>query len=165
MTDIAWAAGFLEGEGNFNFTNRSPAGSGRISGTVHLSAAQKEREPLDKLLRILGGKEPRQYHGLGPNKDKDAWVWRMFGASAVGVMFTLYPHMSARRRQQIRRALAAWRQSPGNRYRCKGGHNLLETQRIKHGARGGSLAGCLVCSRQRGREYQAARRAAMRAAR
>lgn len=88
--DLAWAAGFLEGEGNFRFNRGSP----------QVRASQKEREPLDRLLEIFGGRILRDKHPQGPY-----WFWSASGSRGRGIMMTLYSLMSLRRQQQIRWAL------------------------------------------------------------
>jgi hypothetical protein len=79
LRDIAWAAGFMEGEGSFTVRN--------------VSAPQKETEPLTKLVKWFGGRISRNAKGI--------YTWRISGARARGVALTLYPLLSKRRQQQI----------------------------------------------------------------
>ena len=91
--DWAWAAGFLEGEGCF-----SPE-----SGTdkrARMSANQKQREPLEKLLECFGGR-------IYAYKKRDLYLWMLRGKPARPVMETLLPMMSTRRQEQIKKSLAA----------------------------------------------------------
>lgn len=88
---IAWAAGFLEGEGSFS----------AMSGNDHrarITAGQKEPEPLTKLLAWFGGRiykqSKREYH---------SWILR--GHQAHSLMKVLRPQMSSRRQAQIDVAL------------------------------------------------------------
>jgi len=93
MRDIAWAAGFYEGEGTCNFA----------TGSQHIIVNQVEREPLDKLHRIFGGTvRPIKAHHMS----KPSWRWGAHGPRARGVMLTLYMLLSAKRRAQIRAVLA-----------------------------------------------------------
>lgn len=89
--DLYWAAGFLEGEGHFRKTR-----------TTHQATAdQCNPEPVAKLLEIFGGrvyKKPRTY------PHNDVWVWIACGARARGIMLTLYPLLSTKRQEQIRKA-------------------------------------------------------------
>lgn len=94
--DLAWAAGFLEGEGGFH-------GAHKIKGRVQLDAVQVQRDPIDRLQRFFGGKIV-QYKS-GPQR-RPAWRWIVFGGRARGIMITLYGFMSPRRQWQIRRMLA-----------------------------------------------------------
>jgi hypothetical protein len=118
-SDLAWTAGFLEGEGSFTREWRD-------HGAV-VRATQVERWPLDRLVALFGGSigaytrtDARHPHGFN--------LWNLKGTVAVGLMMTLYPMMSPKRRRQITAALTHWRagQVP-NRYRraCPYGHPYI----------------------------------------
>lgn len=88
--ELAWAAGFLEGDGWFQPQPR-------------VGATQVEWDPIARLVSMFGGavthKKPRtatQNHYL---------EWSVYGARARGVMMTLYPFMSPKRKAQIRASL------------------------------------------------------------
>src|SRR5690349_1350424 len=51
IADLAWAAGFLEGEGSFQRTGRPGK-----AGSMLVSAPQVNAEPLMRLQTILGGR-------------------------------------------------------------------------------------------------------------
>lgn len=89
MRDLAWLAGFLEGEGSF--------GWGKVQ------ANQTQREPLERIQKLVGG-------GIGTKRlsawsKKPAWFWQASGARGRGIMLTIYSFMSPVRRAQIRTAL------------------------------------------------------------
>lgn len=91
--NIAWAAGFLEGEGSF--------GCPRTSPTVQCS--QVQREPLERLQRLFGG---NIYEcGRARKKWKGYHVWSVYGEQAKRVMYAILPLMSPRREGQIMVAL------------------------------------------------------------
>src|ERR1051325_120006 len=94
VRDLEWASGFVEGEGNF----------GRTPTSERVTVPQVQREPLDRLQRLFGGKILVQRE-RGPHNSKQ-WYWRVHGSRARGVMLTLYSLMSTKRREQIRNALA-----------------------------------------------------------
>mgnify|MGYP001577332679 CR=1 FL=1 len=99
-TDIAWAAGFLEGDGCVSF----------FSGSPSAEAGQATTEPLEKLQRLFGGSI--YFYPKGKTCYKPGapfWVWRVNGARAVGLLLTLYTFMSSRRKRQIEKALTAWK--------------------------------------------------------
>ncbi len=79
-TELAWAAGFIEGEGSFGYQATSIIRAKQVS----------THEPLEKLVRLFGG---------GISVDS----WQLCGGAAVFVMFQLYPLMSKRRQEQIAR--------------------------------------------------------------
>lgn len=91
--DLGWAAGFLEGEGSF------PANATAVT------ACQKQREPLDRLRRLFGGRVYWRPEG----GTYGIYAWYLHGPSARGVMMTLFSLMSPRRKAQIRGALMRWR--------------------------------------------------------
>ena len=122
--EIGWAAGFMEEDGSFGFTNSTP----------RCVAGQKTREPLDRLQRLFGGKVcfTRKGGDLGRRTDRDhkypkgpMYHWAAYGRNAIGCMFTLYTDSSQRRRAQIRKAVAHWTFRPfyaGDRTHCPQGH-------------------------------------------
>ena len=96
--DIAWVAGFLEREGHFR---RSSTSRDRY-GTEHVSAGQVDPEPLCKLQEFFGGgihKKKRRTWGLN-----DILYWTVSGERARIPIRAVEPLMSARRRDQVRRA-------------------------------------------------------------
>lgn len=97
MRDLGWAAGFLEGEGCFW------SGTG---GTITAAAAQVNPEPIAKLLVLFGGRATKRTnkHGVLGDKGNDLWWWEVYGARARGVMLTLYPLLSQKRKDQIKKA-------------------------------------------------------------
>lgn len=118
--EIAWCAGFLEGEGCFSLHSKN--------GGIMVSALQVQKEPLDKLYRVLGGKMSfRERKNKNP-KNSDVWAWWVTGPRAASIMMTLYPFLSLIRKEQIKKALNVWKKIPpvGSRYvlKCKNGHAL-----------------------------------------
>lgn len=98
INELYWAAGFLEGEGSFTTDGR------RIGSSVRLQAGQVQREPLDRLLSIFGGKIMWRMQNSKP-----FYLWRLNSRRSAQVMLTLYVLMSPRRQEQIVSALKKWR--------------------------------------------------------
>lgn len=92
--DLAWVAGFLEGEGSFF------AQDGRWP---QVSATQVQEEPLSRLAALLGGKV--YYRPSRKANWKPTFWWRVSGPRARGVAMTVYGMMSSRRKEQIRSML------------------------------------------------------------
>ena len=90
LTDYAWAAGFLEGEGCFR----------KNGGSQCVVVPQVNMEPLVRLQAWFGGRIGRTHTREFPIN-----TWTVTGSRARGVMMTLYSFMSSRRKEQIRRAL------------------------------------------------------------
>ncbi len=95
--DIAWAAGFLEGEGSFGCPRVAP----------QIQAAQVNREPLERLQRIFGG-AIYACRARSP-KGRAYFMWNLNGTRAAGVMMTVAGLMSGRRFNQILAALTPWK--------------------------------------------------------
>jgi len=122
--DIHWVAGFLEGEGSFTASHN-------VHGTaVTISAPQVQREPLERLQRIMGGHIYRRGSGIH--------LWNLTrGAVVVGWMMTLFSLMSSKRQTQIKTALDVWQEVPSTRYQCRRGHHrtMLTTYIAANGTR------------------------------
>lgn len=97
-TDIGWVAGFLEGEGSF----------GWAQSRLFVTVSQKDREPLDKLNSLVAGRLYR----FEPKGRNPIYRWECSGPQASGLMMTVFSLMSARRRDQIAKALGSWRSIP-----------------------------------------------------
>jgi hypothetical protein len=90
IRDLAWAAGFLEGEGCF-------AHDPKFSRSM-VAAVQVQAEPLYRLAVLFGGHVKSRN-----NKAGKFYAWNIYGARARGVSLTLYPMMSPKRQAAIRR--------------------------------------------------------------
>lgn len=89
--DIAWAAGFLEGEGSFT------ARAGR-DWRARVSAWQKQYEPLSLLLLRFGG-------AIYTDHKRGLHQWVLRGQPAKDLMQVLRPRMTSWRQAQIDLAL------------------------------------------------------------
>jgi len=130
IRDLAWTAGFLEGEATFRLRVNTNRATGRSGGTNEISVPQNERAPLDRLRLLYGGNitarpERRQRHHIS----KPSYVWTLSGIAARGLMMTLYPLIAnPAKLAQIRTALDQWRTRPGTGIRnraktaCPKGH-------------------------------------------
>lgn len=98
LADLAWAAGFLEGEGHF---------AGSYSKTQTVRACQVQREPLERLQAVFGGNIPERkyWNYAAAHNSQPIYRWSISGARARGVMMTLFTFMSPWRQQQILTAL------------------------------------------------------------
>lgn len=121
--DIAWAAGFLEGEGSFNCRGK----------TVIVTATQVQPEPMYRLQHLFGGKLYRYRHA-NP-KHQPFLRWHLTHRDARGLMMTIYALMSPKRRQQIQAALAPWRTTKimsHLRTHCPKGHEYTATNTYRN---------------------------------
>jgi hypothetical protein len=145
--DLAWTAGFMDGEGHFNFQYTPVA-----------TAAQNDRELLDRLRGLYGGTvrwdaRPKQRNG-------GIHSWTVCGQVAAGLMMTLFPMLSQKRRAQIRASLGAWR-AKGRRIgegrtrtHCSRGH-LYDAVRSRRGRPPSRV--CRQCAAMMQRAYRKTR--------
>ena len=160
--DIAWTAGFLEGEGSFSMAIWKQ----KTYQTV-IAATQVQKEPLERLVAMFGGALnyfPRPKTGREGYIRQPIWRWSLSGVRARGLMFTLYQMMSPRRREQISHAIAIWktrRVAAQYRHACVNGH-LFST----HGATKPGYTTertrrrrCLTCHKESTRRYRAEKKA------
>lgn len=122
VKDIAWAAGFIEGEGSF----------GHVS-TACVRAAQVQREPLERLQKMFGGNirlQKRNRTNPRNANSADIWNWYIYGRRAASVIMTILPLLSARRFEQAVAALNTWKRGIGSaklrsmQTHCKNGHEF-----------------------------------------
>ncbi len=148
LRDIYWTAGFMEGDGSFLFGK---------SRHLTATASQVQRWPLERLQNLFGGRISE--HQPKNPKWSLIHVWTLTGATAAGLMMTLYSLMSEHRKGQIKQALDGWKTKkvPNVMKRsCPQGHPYTEenTRLYKNQRR------CLECARAGDRVRRALRRAA-----
>ena len=102
MVELGWVCGFLEGEGAF-VAAASSTGKYRYPG---ISAAQVQREPLDRLATLFGGVVHFDPRPNRPKNQNPVHYWRVSGLRAVAIMKLVRPHLSPRRQSQIDTALS-----------------------------------------------------------
>lgn len=92
-TDLAWAAGFLEGEGCFkiNFLR-----GGRNVGPA-VTATQVDKAPLERLQKLFGG-------GLKSEKARGVhsayWTWTVSTNFCRNELALLIPHMTGSKKKE-----------------------------------------------------------------
>jgi hypothetical protein len=100
MTDkeVGWVAGFIEGEGSFQVQ--------RIKGRCYprITAWQVDREPIDRLQNLLGGKICKVNRSVTMRKDgynrQDIYYWELRSKAAVDLLNRISPLLSTRRNEQ-----------------------------------------------------------------
>lgn len=142
LLEVAWAAGFMEGEGSFYAVK---VVNGRRAVGHYVCATQKQAEPLERLQRLFGGKLHTRVKPEGTYT-----YWQLCGPQAMGVAMTLYTLMSPKRQEQISAMIISWRERDSgynaNRAKthCLRGHEFTEENTYigKHGNRN-----CRACRR------------------
>jgi hypothetical protein len=88
-TEIAWAAGFFDGEGHV----------GEHGHGIVINIAQKQLEPLYRFRKAVGCRAMIGHHA------NDAWQINIGGLrEVVAVLDTLWPYLCEPKRQQALRA-------------------------------------------------------------
>lgn len=107
MTELAWLAGILEGEGCFLLTTKSKSNL----GYPQIAVSMTDKDVMDRIALLL---EASIYVKEDKRKEhyKDQWTARINGARAVSWMMTLYSFMGERRKAKIRQVLMEWRANP-----------------------------------------------------
>jgi|SRR5215831_5748931 len=84
---IAWAAGFIDGEGAVLIKRYAPC-HGQPDGkiTVMLDVNQKVPEPLFKLEEMFGGK-------VGYTESRNIYYWRIFGQASTRCLRVIRPYL------------------------------------------------------------------------
>lgn len=86
-SELAWAAGFFDGEGT-SYVARH--GRNRQHRRICITVSQKDRRPMDRFVAAVGGhvRENRLY------------VWHESSARAIEAMEKLWPYLSEPKREQ-----------------------------------------------------------------
>jgi hypothetical protein len=85
-TDIAWSAGFFEGEGHVKAAKR------RNDIWFAAEVAQVYRDPLDKLAKLFGGKVYGPYGPYKTNK-KPYFMYINYGQTGISMVKLMRPYL------------------------------------------------------------------------
>ena len=129
--DLAWAAGFLEGEGSFRRSE--------------VSCPQVQKEPLEKLQSLFGGTISLRVNSSIKSAWSDCWIWSLAGEPARWLMSILSGFMSAKRQAQIAKAIESYLGAY-----CKNGH-LRRGDNAQLNTNG--YFACRTCMRDSQRKY------------
>ena len=125
ISDINWAAGFLEGEGTFIsiLCGKKNNEGKRTSRSHRVCAGQNQLWPLLKLQRMFGGGVYKAY-----KESTDLFrVWYVHGSRARGIMMTLYSLLSPGRKLRVNKTLSQWNR---RKLVCKRGHPFSKENTI-----------------------------------
>lgn len=97
--EVAWAAGFWEGEGyikaHSHYKESKPYG-------IYISACQADKEPLLRLQKTFGGHLTGPYGPYNNVSKKVRYEWRITKLNeAIKFIQIIWPHLSEFRRRQI----------------------------------------------------------------
>lgn len=96
--DLAWAAGFLDGEGSVRIRRTWSKSTARRVYSVSLSAVQVEREPLERLVTLFKGTiNPKQQVNIRRANSSPYWAWMITGQRAVESLKGMLPYLTVKR--------------------------------------------------------------------
>ena len=110
--DLAWAAGFLDGEGCFQIGRYFDKRKGYQRYMARVGATQKRREPLDFLQRMFGGTIVGRFN---KNWNTTYWFWYLATQQAVSAAEKLIPYLRLKRAEA--ETLIEFRAIMARRYR------------------------------------------------
>jgi hypothetical protein len=146
--EIAWAAGFFEGEGCFFASFQKPRQNGTRIFRTHASLAQKDVSLLEKFKEIVG-------FGIICNNSKDVKAWKTSKVGEAEQLLEIFrPWLSNRRletaksllqkeKEQILRPLPQC---------CPNGHEYTEANTIYFGNKRGR--GCKTCRNEYAKQWR-----------
>jgi len=115
LSNIAWVAGLVEGEGNI----------GAIKSCPRIKVVMTDQDVIQKLATFW-----KHEHRLATSRPghKQAYTTGIYGTKAAQWLMTLYPFLGQRRRAAAKQALHQWRSRapriktchPERRYYAKG---------------------------------------------
>jgi hypothetical protein len=153
--DLAWAAGFLDGEGPFGLPQKIRRKDGSVWRRLRVSVSQNSEperpaEVLLRLQRILGGRIER--HG-----DADDFRWLIdSGARVQDVFARVRPWLGTVKQEQAQCVIDIYRSQvrrQGSTTKCARGHPY---DNVRVGG-AGSKRRCNACARMRSRMRRAAK--------
>lgn len=97
-TDLAYAAGFIDGEGCFYVGFRRGV-RGRRCFPCTVTVAQTERDSLQRLQGLFGGKV-YEAKTTGFSK-RPVWTWSIYGTDADTMVRLIMPYLRGKRAQAI----------------------------------------------------------------
>lgn len=92
--EIAWAAGFLDGEGYVGLSRCRHKGNTYDHFQVLVDVAQKRPAPLHKLVSLFGGRVVQRKNWYGT-----IFTWRLYGARAGVCLGQVLPYLVSKRQQ------------------------------------------------------------------
>jgi hypothetical protein len=106
VTDLAYLAGFIDGEGSFTMEPRKHPKSGLRCRIPEICASSVDREVIDWLHVKCGGSVSSKR--VKTDKHKALWCWTVRGSQAVAIADLLVPHLRIDRRRMRAEKLASF---------------------------------------------------------
>lgn len=94
---LAWAAGFIDGDGFITIQNRTNTVNGKIykGHYLRIGVCQATEVPLKELQKLFGG--TIRIKNSGPNKEKynrkTQWLWNLSTKQAADTLIQILPYL------------------------------------------------------------------------
>ena len=146
-SDIAWAAGIVEGEGCIGADARGHHGA----FTPRMTVAMTDEDVIRRLADIFGIGKVYGPHQRGTER-KPMWTWGIHNFEHWQAAWAMvWPWLGERRKEQVRTSAAtmkeAFARSPWKKNRCKRGHDLTDETMIYRRPDNPSHRQCSPCRR------------------
>lgn len=112
--EVAWAAGFFDGEGCTSL-HRAKVG-GRIYDHVRVTVGQVNRETLERFRQAIGGRgriNGPYERGANNVGHKPIWRYQAHGDTALTVLKVLWPYLSKPKQEQANAVIHAINEKGG----------------------------------------------------
>lgn len=111
LTDVAWLAGLLEGEGHFGYTpprrmhmrTNAPGVETKARASIKVTAGSTDRDIVERVASLIGGNIIERKVPAG---SKPFWTTQVSGVKAQEAMERVRPFMGRRRTARIDELLA-----------------------------------------------------------
>lgn len=104
-TELAWCAGFIDGEGNIRWNGTKTKKQGnrsRCYGNIVLQVAQVHKEPLDRVLKTLGtGRIYGPYHYNKAKNKQPYYLYSAVSNQAVDALSKIEKYLSPIKKKQF----------------------------------------------------------------
>ena len=99
--ELAWAAGFIDGEGCIHIARWFPNGQHNILMSarheLRLTVGQTSREPLEKLVSLFGGHIISE--SIHSKMRRQAWKWQCSATTAIEGLEAMLPWLTVKSKQ------------------------------------------------------------------
>lgn len=103
-TDLAWAAGFFDGEGCFSTHLQKNRGK-----SFRITIVQVDREVLDKFHQIVQVGNVTGPYSPPSHRGQPYYLYRVQGRAVIDAAKVMWPYLGTLKRSQFRKAVALWR--------------------------------------------------------
>jgi hypothetical protein len=129
--EVAWAAGFFDGEGSTTFSNKY----------MYMQLKQVDENGIRRFHKAVGGLGYITYHVFDKLPTRNPiFMWRCHGKKAIKAKEILWPYLGTAKKEQWLRCFEKWDKTRHGKPHCRNGH-LFSEDNIYHDKRSANLVG------------------------